>query len=173
MTGMTEPRTESEIEIERRVLAALDRTGVPYEVVPCDPDYADTVPFSEKYGYPVEISANTILIASRTEPKQYVACVVLATRRVDGNNTVRRRMGVKKVSFAPPEETSAVTGMMIGGVTALALPEGMRLWVDPEVLTKEEVILGGGSRSMKIKVSPRVLALLPHAEVVAGVAMAD
>lgn len=158
-------------DIERRVLDALDRTGVPYEVIACDPDYADTIPFSEKYGYPVEMSANTIVVASKHEPKQYVACVVLATQRCDVNNTVRRRMGVRKTSFATADETAALTGMMIGGVTPLALPEGLALWVDPAVMHEPEVIIGGGSRSMKIKVSPKVFEALPYAEVVPGTAM--
>lgn len=160
-------------DIEQRVLAALDATGVPYEVIECDPDFADTYPFSEKYGYPVEISANTIVIGSKTEPKQYVACVVLAHRRVDANNFVKRRMGVKKVSFAPADETTALTGMLVGGVTPFALPEGLPVWVDPEVLSKDEVIVGGGSRSMKVKVRPTVFERLPGAEIVDGIAMAD
>jgi prolyl-tRNA editing enzyme YbaK/EbsC (Cys-tRNA(Pro) deacylase) len=160
-------------EIEQRVLAALDATGVPYEIVECDPDYADTFPFSERYGYPVEMSANTIVIASKREPKQYVACVVLATRRVDANNAVKKRMGVSKVSFATADETVALTGMQIGGVTPLALPDDIPLWVDAEVMAKDAVILGGGSRSMKVKVAPTVFEKLPGAEIVPGITIKD
>lgn len=160
-------------EIEQRVLAELDATGVPYEVIECDPEFADTYPFSERYGYPVEMSANTIVIASKKEPKQYVACVVVATRRVDANNAVKKRMGVSKVSFASADETVALTGMQIGGVTPLALPDGLPLWVDAEVMAKEAVILGGGSRAMKIKVAPPVFEKLARAEVVAGLTIKD
>lgn len=160
-------------EIEQRVLAELDATGVPYEVIECDPEFADTYPFSERYGYPVEMSANTIVIASKKEPKQYVACVVVATRRVDANNAVKKRMGVSKVSFATAEETVALTGMQIGGVTPLALPDGLPLWVDGEVMGQEAVILGGGSRAMKIKVAPAVFETLARAEVVAGLTIRD
>lgn len=163
--------SEDSDDVEQRVLAALDSTGVPYEVVACDPDFADTFPFSEKYGYPVAMSANTIIVASKHETKQHVACVVLATTRVDANNTAKRWMGVKKVSFADPEETAALTGMMIGGVTPLALPDGLPLLVDPAVLRQDEVIIGGGSRSMKIKVSPRVFEHLPNTHVVEGLSM--
>lgn len=155
-------------DIERAVLAALDAASVPYEIIECDPDFADTYAFSERYGYPVEVSANTIVVASKKEPKQYVACVVLATRKVDVNNQVKRLMGVNKASFATAEETMTLTGMKIGGVTALALPPGLPLWVDREVMGQEWVILGGGSRAMKIKVSPAVLERIPGAEVVEG-----
>lgn len=160
-------------EIEARVLAELDATGVPYEVIECDPEFADTYPFSERYGYPVEMSANTIVIASKKEPKQYVACVVVATRRVDANNAVKKRMGVSKVSFATAEETVALTSMQIGGVTPLALPDDLPLWLDAEVMAQEAVILGGGSRAMKIKVAPTVFEKLARAEVVAGLTIRD
>ena len=60
------------------------------EVIPCDPAFADTAAFCEKYGYPLEQSANTILVASRTEPKVFAACVVTADRKLDVNGTVRR-----------------------------------------------------------------------------------
>ena len=36
-------------EIEARVIAALDATGVAYELVPCDPAFADTAEFCERY----------------------------------------------------------------------------------------------------------------------------
>ncbi|HVF74114.1 MAG TPA: YbaK/EbsC family protein [Acidimicrobiales bacterium] len=153
-------------DIERRVVAALDAAGVPYELLDCDPALADTAAFSEHYGYPVGMSANTIVVASKREPKVYAACVVLAPRRLDVNNTVKRRMGVNKASFATAEETTELTGMQIGGVTALALPPSMPLWVDGEVMRQEAVILGGGSRAMKVKVAPEVFNRIPGAEIV-------
>jgi prolyl-tRNA editing enzyme YbaK/EbsC (Cys-tRNA(Pro) deacylase) len=156
--------------LEAAVAEVLDRTGVPYELLPCDPDLADTAAFCAHYGWSPEMSANTILVASKKGEKRYAACVVTATTRVDVNRTVKRLMGVSKASFAPPEETSEVTGMIIGGVTPLALPEGLPIFVDARVMAQPEIILGGGSRSMKVKVSPEVFHHLPAATVVEGLA---
>ena len=156
--------------VEEDVLAALDRTGVPYDVVPCDPALADTAAFCEHYGYAPEDSANTIVVASKREPKRYVACVVLATTRLDVNGTVKRRLDAGKVSFASAEETAELTGMELGGVTALALPPDLPLWVDAAVMSRPRVILGGGSRSIKIHVAPGVFEHLPSVEVVEGLA---
>ncbi|HUP86749.1 MAG TPA: YbaK/EbsC family protein [Acidimicrobiales bacterium] len=156
--------------VEQSVLAALDASGVPYDVVPCDPALADTAAFCEHYGYPPEESANTIVVASKREPKRYVACVVLATTRLDVNGTVKRRLDAGKVSFASAEETAELTGMQLGGVSALALPSDLPLWVDAEVMKRERIILGGGSRSMKIHVAPEVFSKLPSVEVVDGLA---
>jgi prolyl-tRNA editing enzyme YbaK/EbsC (Cys-tRNA(Pro) deacylase) len=159
-------------DIEHRVQAALDATGLDYELIACDPDLADTAAFCAHYGYPMEKSANTIVVASRKPPGHHAACVVLATQRLDVNKRVRRLLGVQRLSFAPPEVTAEVTGMLIGGVTPFALPPGLPLWVDASVMDHEWVILGGGSRSLKIKADPRIMSTLPGAEVIEGLALA-
>ena len=157
-------------DVEASVLAALDATGVPYEAMACDPDFADTAAFCERYGVAPADSANTIVVVAKTDPRRYVACVVLATNRLDVNGVVKKRLGARKVSFASAEETRELTGMMIGGVTALALPEGLPLWVDSRVMDRDAIVLGGGSRSLKIRVSPEVLRHLPATDVVADLA---
>jgi prolyl-tRNA editing enzyme YbaK/EbsC (Cys-tRNA(Pro) deacylase) len=157
-------------DVDRRVVEVLARLGVPYELMAIDPDYADTGPFCEKYGVPLENSANTIIVASKKEPKQYAACVVKATRRLDVNHAVRRLMGVARLSFASAEETEALTGMMLGGVTVFALPPGMPIYVDDGLMAMEWIILGGGSRASKIRVAPEVLRRLPHAQIVSDLA---
>jgi prolyl-tRNA editing enzyme YbaK/EbsC (Cys-tRNA(Pro) deacylase) len=159
-------------DVERRVVQVLDGLGVRYELLPIDPDYADTGPFCEKYGVPLENSANTIIVASKKEPKQYAACVVKATRRLDVNHAVRRRMGVARLSFASAEETRALTGMSIGGVTVFALPDGLPIYVDDTLMERPWIILGSGSRSSKIRTSPEVLTRLAGALIVPGLTTA-
>ncbi|MCZ6538543.1 MAG: hypothetical protein O6922_01785 [Chloroflexi bacterium] len=153
---------------EARVISFLDSTGIPYEVVKIDPDFADTAAFCEKYGFPLEKSANTIVVASKKKPKTFVAAVVRATRRIDVNHRVKQLMNAGRVSFARAEETAELTGMMIGGVTVLALPPELPIFVDPGLTDLDYVILGGGSRSIKIKVSPDIFGAIPNARVVDG-----
>lgn len=153
-------------ELRRR----LDRLNVPYEIIACDPELADTAAFCATYSYPLEDSANTIVVAGRTEPPPYAACVVLATTRLDVNRTVRDRLGVRKASFASPEQTRALTGMELGGVTVFGLPPGLPIWVDSRVMARERVILGGGDRSCKVAGPPAILLALPGIEVVEGLA---
>jgi prolyl-tRNA editing enzyme YbaK/EbsC (Cys-tRNA(Pro) deacylase) len=144
--------------------------GIEHELIDCDPDFADTAAFCERYGVAPEDSANTIVVVGKSEPRRYVACVVLATTRLDVNGAVRRRLRVKKASFASAEETTALTDMMIGGVTPFALPDDLPLWIDAAVMTRPSVVVGGGSRSLKIRVAPSALAALANADVVDGLA---
>jgi prolyl-tRNA editing enzyme YbaK/EbsC (Cys-tRNA(Pro) deacylase) len=77
---------------------------------------------------------------------------------------------VRRLSFATAEETIAATGMMVGGVTPFSLPAELPVFVDARVMRAPDVVLGGGSRSMKVRVAPEVLSRLPNVTVVEGLA---
>jgi prolyl-tRNA editing enzyme YbaK/EbsC (Cys-tRNA(Pro) deacylase) len=142
------------------LIDTLDATGVPYEIVACDPDLADTAQFCEAYGFSPNDSANTILVIGKSDPPVYAACVVLASTRLDVNKAVRKRFGVKKASFANADDTVRITGMQIGGVTPVGLPDGVPIWVDSNVMERDRIILGGGSRDRKILAPPALLTEL-------------
>jgi prolyl-tRNA editing enzyme YbaK/EbsC (Cys-tRNA(Pro) deacylase) len=156
--------------IEARVRAHLDRLNATYDVVEIDPAFANTAAFCERYGYPPETSGNCIVVASKTGERAHVACVVPATMQLDVNRTVRKKMGVRKASFAPPDETVALTGMLPDGVTPFGLPEDVPVYVAEELVAHPRIIVGGGSRRVKIDVDPEVFGRMPEAEVVPGLA---
>src|SRR5438034_1332550 len=89
----------ADVAVGERVRAVLERLAVPYEIITIDPDFADTAQFCAKYGVPLDQSANTIIVASKKEPKQYCACLVLATTRLDVNHGVRKLMGLAREAF--------------------------------------------------------------------------
>ena len=159
-------------DVERRVVAVLDGLGVPYELQPIDPAFADTAAYCEHYGVPLDHAANTIIVTSKKEPRQYAACVVKATTRLDVNRAVRRLLAASRVSFASADETRALTGMLLGGVTVFALPPGLPIYVDDKVMALEWAILGSGSRSSKVRLSPEALRRLPGVQVVSLTAQA-
>ncbi len=155
------------------VITELDRLGLEYGVMDCDPELADTAAFCEAYDIPLEKSANAILVASRKPEGHNAVCVVLAHTRLDVNGTVRKRLGVRKVSFAPADVTKELTGQEIGGVTIFGLPEGLPVWIDTRVMECDWVIVGAGSRSAKIKLDPSQLRDVDGYEVVDGLARSD
>ncbi|WP_052666355.1 YbaK/EbsC family protein [Nitriliruptor alkaliphilus] len=152
---MAEPTPQD--STEEAVLEAVAATGQPYEVVEIDPELADTAAFCAHYGYPEDASGNCILVASRDEPPVVAAAVVLATTKLDVNKRVRKLLGVRKLSFAPADLTREVTGMEIGGVTPFALPVDLPLYLDARIAELDRVIVGGGSRRLKLLVAPAAL----------------
>lgn len=139
------------------VISDLERLGLDYEEMECDPALADTAEFCAAYDIPLEKSANAIVVASRKPEGHNAVCVALAHTRLDVNGTVRRKLGVRKVSFAPAELTKELTGQEIGGVTIFGLPEGLPVWLDSRILGCDWVVVGAGSRSAKIRLDPSQL----------------
>ena len=97
----------------------LDGLGVDYELLPSDPELADTATWCAHYGYDVGDSPNTIVVQTRDRPPRYAACVVLATTRLDVNGVVRQRLG-RKASFADPAILTAIGGEVVADLAAPA-----------------------------------------------------
>jgi len=140
-------------------------------VVPIDATLADTAAFCAAYEVGLDVSANCVVVAGKREGVvRYAACVILATTRADVNGVVRRHLDVRKASFAPMAEAVELTGMEYGGITPIGLPESWPILVDARVIAMPYVIIGSGVRYSKIALPGPALGLLPHAEVVEGLA---
>lgn len=146
--------------VAARALAAVSATGTPFDAIDIDPALADTAAFCDHYGYALGVSANCLLVASRDTEPRLSACLVLATTRLDVNRTVRRLMGVRKASFATAELTEERTGMQIGGVTPFGLDPAIPLYADARLAALDRIIVGGGSRSVKLLVTPAALSAI-------------
>lgn len=158
------------MDLHPAVGAALERLGTEYEVLPCEEHLADTAAFCAAYGVEPADSANTILVAAKRPEGQVVACLALATTRLDVNRRVRELMGAKKASFASAEVTITASGMEIGGVTPFGLPDGLAVYVDAAVMERPLIVLGGGNRTSKLRLRPEALLALSSVRVVAGLA---
>lgn len=157
-------------DLRASVVAALEALEADYSTMECDPELADTAAFCEAYDIPPEQSANAIVLSSKRPVGVHAMFLVLATTRLDVNRQGRDLMDVKKVSFAPPELTADLTGMVMGGVTPFGRPDDMPLFVDGAVMDHPWVIVGGGSRDMKVKVDPEVFTRMEGTSVVPGLA---
>lgn len=152
------------------VQQSLDAAHAEYKVLECDPEHSDTASFCEKYGYSLEQGANTLIVASKTTPAKYAACLVLPTTKLDSNKALRKAWGNKKSSFAPMDVALELTGMEYGGITIFGLPDNMPVFVDARVLECDEVVMGGGNRSSKILIKPQELTKLPNVQIIENLA---
>jgi prolyl-tRNA editing enzyme YbaK/EbsC (Cys-tRNA(Pro) deacylase) len=142
------------------------------EVAEIDPQLADTAAFCQAYGVRPEESANCVIVAGRRDGQpRYAACLILATTRADVNNVVRRRLDVRKASFAPVAEAVELSGMQYGGITPLGLPEGWPILIDSAVFAAGRVVIGSGLRGSKLLLPSAVLRAVAGVEEVAGLAV--
>ncbi|MFC4859116.1 YbaK/EbsC family protein [Actinophytocola glycyrrhizae] len=138
-------------------------------VAAIDPDLADTAAFCEAYGAALTASANCVVVTGkRAGEERFAACLVLATTRADVNGVVRRRLDVRKASFAPTDTAVELTRMEYGGITPLGLPAQWPVLVDAAVAAAPELVIGSGVRGSKLLITGATLASLPNAEVIEG-----
>jgi len=156
------------------VVAALEwwKPPAPVLVAEIDPDLADTAAFCAAYDVPAAASANCVVVTGKRDGEQrWAAALVLATTRADVNGVIRRRVDVRKISFAPMAEAVERTGMEYGGITPIGLPVGWPVLIDAAVVAAGPVVIGSGLRRSKVVVDGAALAGLPGAEVIDGLAV--
>jgi prolyl-tRNA editing enzyme YbaK/EbsC (Cys-tRNA(Pro) deacylase) len=151
--------------LEARVLDIARELDPDVEVIRIDPDLADTTAFCAHYGYSQVESGNCIVVRSKTGELRYAACLVQATRQLDLNRHARVLVGARKASFAAQDESVERTRMVPGGITPIGLPENLPVFVDAPIMALDRVIVGGGSRGLKLRLRPKSLEALAQVTV--------
>jgi prolyl-tRNA editing enzyme YbaK/EbsC (Cys-tRNA(Pro) deacylase) len=147
---------------------AISSLGLECFVAPIDPSQADTAAFCAAYEVPPEVSANCVVVAGRrAEVSVTAACLVRATDRADVNRVIRKRLDVRKISFAGMDDAVRETGMEYGGITPIGLPSSWPILIDEAVAALDIIVIGSGIRGSKIAMAGRTALNLPHAEVMA------
>jgi prolyl-tRNA editing enzyme YbaK/EbsC (Cys-tRNA(Pro) deacylase) len=147
---------------------AIADLGLECFVAPIDPDKADTAAFCATYDVPLEVSANCVVVSGRrADVSTMAACLVQASERADVNRVIKKRLNVRKISFAGMDDAVRETGMEYGGITAIGLPLSWPILVDEAVAGLDMIVVGSGIRGSKIAMSGRSATILPNAEVMA------
>jgi prolyl-tRNA editing enzyme YbaK/EbsC (Cys-tRNA(Pro) deacylase) len=151
-----------------KTLGWLDLVGV----VSIDPEVSDTARSQEAYHLSPETLANCVIVGGKREGvERLAACVVLFTTRADVNGVVRRRLDVRKASFLPMDRAVQLTAMEYGGINPIGLPASWPVLLDRSVTETEVVLIGSGVRRSKLLLPGSLLAQLPHAETIDGLAV--
>jgi prolyl-tRNA editing enzyme YbaK/EbsC (Cys-tRNA(Pro) deacylase) len=150
------------------VREAIADLGLDCFVAPIDPSRADTATFCAAYDVPLEVSANCVVVAGRrAEVSMMAACLVRATDRADVNRVIRKRLDVRKISFAGMDEAVRQTGMEYGGITPIGLPSTWPILVDEVVAALDMIVIGSGIRGSKLALPGESAGNLPNAEILA------
>jgi prolyl-tRNA editing enzyme YbaK/EbsC (Cys-tRNA(Pro) deacylase) len=161
------PVANALVELASLATANVDLVGV----AEIDPLLADTAEFCSAYSVPLSASANCVVVAGKRAGEiRYAAALVLATTRADVNGVIKRRLDARKASFASMDDAVEKTGMAYGGITPIGLPAEWLILVDKAVAAAPELVIGSGTRGSKLLVSGALLASLPNAEVIDGLA---
>jgi prolyl-tRNA editing enzyme YbaK/EbsC (Cys-tRNA(Pro) deacylase) len=170
-TLVTVPAAQRPELVSPHVLEALVSLGLDaiVGVVEIDAELSDTAATQAAYGLEIETLANCVIVSGKREGSERIAaCLIPASTRADINNTVKRRLDVRKASFLPRETAVELSGMEFGAITPIGLPGGWPIYIDEAVTTTPLVVVGSGIRRSKLIVPGDAFAGIPGVEIIAG-----
>lgn len=142
------------------------------QVFEIDPSLSDTDTLCEAFHLPPDPMGNAVLIQGKRDGEvRQCCCMVLATRRADVNGLVRRKLDVRKASFAHMEVAVESSGMEYGAITPVGLGPDWPIWLDETVRDVEELCVGSGVRRSKLLLPGKSLLDLPGACLVEGLTL--
>ena len=83
----------------------------------------------------------------------YVMVLTGGPKQISWRN-LRRTLGVSRMRMATPEEVFERTGFVVGSVSPFGLPDPVRILVEQDILSHEEVSIGSGVRGTTIFIKP-------------------
>lgn len=94
------------------------------------------------------------IVIKRDKPKKNVLALVPADSIVDVK-AIASFFNEKKVALATQEEAEALTGLLTGGISPLALiNKSFEILLDDSAKMKDRIIISAGERGLQVELSP-------------------
>ena len=136
----------------------LEQHDIPYEAL----TYGDVAAFhdaeevAEMLGVPVQIVYKTLVVEPIGSKKPCLA--LIAADRVLDLKRLAAAVGAKKVMMAAHKDAERMTGLQVGGISALALThKNWPVYLDQLALENEHLLVSAGQRGMQLRVPTTAL----------------
>ncbi len=151
----------SEYESERliQLKAYLDRVGITYTILVHELNISTAQDGTETGLGTLSAMAPTFILKTETG---YLAAIIRGDTRLSYKK-IKRKLGLKNISLATPEEVKRLTGSEVGYV-ALVNP-GLQTIVDRRVTEVTQIYGGSGEPKHTLQVSPQSVIMITQAQV--------
>lgn len=153
--------------IKNNVTRLLDSRQIQYEAFEYDASQfhaADEV--AQLIGVLVNQVYKTIVVLREEKGKKPILVMVAADKEIDLKR-VAASFGEKKLKVAKHDEAEALTGLQVGGISALALlTKPFEACIDRPALERSHVYVSAGQRGLNVKISVQDLIQLTKAKIV-------
>jgi Cys-tRNA(Pro)/Cys-tRNA(Cys) deacylase len=141
----------------------LDGKKVPYEVVTFPDDMHDAEAIAALLGVPAASVYKTLVVLP-PEPGQKPLLVMIPANRKLDLKRLATGLRAKKVRMATHREAEEMTGLQVGGISALALlNRGFGVYLDESAKEREDIYVSAGKRGINLKVPVADVIKLTHA----------
>jgi Cys-tRNA(Pro)/Cys-tRNA(Cys) deacylase len=146
----------------------LDQRRIPYGLVPFDPAIRDAVEVAAAAGHPAASVYKTLVVEEEPTRGKPMLVMVPADHELD-LKAFASVVGVKKARMASHADAERLTGLRVGGISAIALAgRGFRVYIDEAALALETVLVSAGQRGFDVALRTRDLVAVTGARAVGG-----
>jgi Cys-tRNA(Pro)/Cys-tRNA(Cys) deacylase len=144
----------------------LEGQNVPYEVVAFPDTIHDALEVAEHAGLPPENVYKTLVVQA-DEPGFKPMLILLAADRSLNLKMAAQAVGARKVHMARHADAEHLTGLKVGGISALALlNKGFSVYLDEWATLLDFIVVSAGQRGLNLKLSVDDLIRVTAAQVV-------
>jgi Cys-tRNA(Pro)/Cys-tRNA(Cys) deacylase len=144
----------------------LEAEGVPFDALEYDPAIHSAVEVAAALGVSPEQVYKTLVVLRDTPGGRPLLVMVAGPREVDMKR-LARSLGEKSVRMAPQREAERLTGLLVGGIGALALVgKSFEPCLDRPGTAHERLLVNGGRRGLNLRVAVADLLRLTGARLV-------
>lgn len=136
-------------------MRVLDAHHVTYAAYHYDPARHSAVEVAALLGLPPEQVFKTLVVLPESGQGRPLLVVVPGPQELDlkGLGT-HAAVGEKRLRMATQREAEQLTGLLVGGISPLALlQKGFRIFIDQSALALDVLYLSGGQRGVNLKVA--------------------
>jgi len=142
----------------------LEGKKVAYQVHEYPASERDAEVVAEEMGVPAAEVFKTLVVLR--SPKKPMLVMVPADRQLDLKK-LAKAVGEKKVKMAGHNEAESLTGLQVGGISALALVnKGFAMFLDKTAESFDQIYVSAGQRGLDIRLAVKDLVKVTRARVV-------
>ncbi|MBK8026617.1 MAG: aminoacyl-tRNA deacylase [Chloroflexi bacterium] len=142
----------------------LEQNKIPYEVLEFSDELRDAEEIAEVLGIPPFLVFKTLVVEPDGGGKP-ILCIIPADKRLDLKR-LAALAGEKKVRMAAHKEAEAMTGLKVGGISALALVQkNWKVFLDKSASEHQHIVVSAGQRGVDLRVPTLALINLVRARV--------
>jgi len=146
-----------------QAMRALEGKRVPYEALAYADETRDAVEVAVLLNVPPRQVYKTLVVMPPDPGKKALLVMIPADTHLDLKK-LAAAVGAKKLKMATHREAEELTGLQVGGISALALlNRGFAVYIDRAATTLERVCVSAGKRGLQLRLRTADLIKMTHA----------